>query len=631
MAVKSLKSKELLNKITHSVRASQAVLQYGVGAMVDFPDQTLMTASPKYWSEKVVQIHDERFEKMLRVDYFGMPGGKDQAEFKEGISYVRFPEWYFCPKCRKFQPLEKWYDEYKQKAGQKTLEYDPYMVKNLKCMTCRQDLVVARIVVVCKAGHISDFPWVKWVHRRNRTSGKICSNPTLTFKTGASASEGLEGVIITCENCKATTTLKDAFDPKIFEGMDKKNGRDDFCCEGKHPQKNAQEKCVNYPRTMQRGSSSVYFPITLSSLVIPPYAEKLTAKIEKSATFKKCIGIIADEEPEARTEKIQKQVSKWAHEVALEIGADEQQIKKILSRKWLEDREEKHDITSTKYRAEEYEALNGSASIPDNGFGDFSRETMNIDLYAILHLKSLSLINKIREVRALVGFTRLSPPTTTNGFGDPNFVSVKEPESKWYPAYEVRGEGLFFEFSQCDIERWISDNPSVVERVNLLNQNYAKSFMGNQKPRTVTPKFVLLHTVAHLFIKQLSFECGYNIASLRERIYCGEEEDGKEMAGIFIYTASGDSEGTLGGLVRQGYPDSFGRIFHKAIESAKMCSNDPVCILSHGQGRDSLNLAACHACVLIPETSCEEFNVFLDRGIVVGTFENKKLGFFSER
>ena len=91
--------KEPLNWVTHSVRASQAVLQYGVGAMVDFPDQTLMTAAPEYWKEQVIQIHDERLERALKVNYFGLPAGKDDSNGKEGISYVRFPEWYFCPKC----------------------------------------------------------------------------------------------------------------------------------------------------------------------------------------------------------------------------------------------------------------------------------------------------------------------------------------------------------------------------------------------------------------------------------------------------------------------------------------------------------------------------------------------------
>lgn len=631
MAVESPKKKEKLNTVTHAVRASQAVLQYGVGAMIDFPDQTLMTAAPEYWSEMVVQIHDERFEKALHVDYFGMPGGKDQAEFNEGISYVRFPEWYFCPKCRKFQPIQKWYAEYKQKSSPKTRELDPYMASHMQCSTCRQDLVVARIVTVCESGHINDFPWVKWVHRRNRSGSKeVCNNPSLTFKTGTSASEGLEGLVITCENCHASTTLKDAFDPDIFAEMDNKNNRNDFSCEGNHPHKHLKEVCSKYPKAMQRGSSSVYFPVTLSSLVIPPYAEKLTEKIEKSSSFQKCVAIIADEDPEDRNEKIQKRLSKWSHDIAVEIGSTDIQVEAILSRKWLEENEVEYDTTSIKYRVEEYEALDGSADMPGSSIGDFSRESLGITSYELPYLKGISLINKIREVRALLGFTRLSPSVSINSSDDPHFVSIKEPETRWYPAYEVRGEGIFIEFIQSDIEKWIVNNPEVTERTNIMNSSYADSFIGRQRPRTVTPKFVLLHTIAHLLIKQLSFECGYSIASLRERIYCSEETDGKVMSGIFIYTASGDSEGTLGGLVRQGRPDSFGLIFKKAIENAKTCSNDPVCILSHGQGRDSLNLAACHACTLIPETGCEEYNVFLDRGLVVGTFENKNLGFFSE-
>lgn len=150
--------KEPLNRITHSVRSSQAVLQYGVGAMVDFPDQTLMTAAPEYWEERIVQIHDERLEKVLHVDYFGMPGSKDEKKFQEGISYARFPEWYFCPKCRKFQPINKWIKEYRRKAKDSIIDKDPNMVKHMQCPTCKQDLVVTRIITVCEHGHIDDFP-----------------------------------------------------------------------------------------------------------------------------------------------------------------------------------------------------------------------------------------------------------------------------------------------------------------------------------------------------------------------------------------------------------------------------------------------------------------------------------------
>ncbi|WP_349398404.1 DUF1998 domain-containing protein, partial [Clostridium perfringens] len=90
--------------------------------------------------------------------------------------------------------------------------------------------------------------------------------------------------------------------------------------------------------------------------------------------------------------------------------------------------------------------------------------------------------------------------------------------------------------------------------------------------------------------------CGYSSTSLRERIYCNMLENDYNMNGILIYTANGDSEGTLGGLVRQGREDKLPKIINSAIEKARFCSSDPVCIESKGQGRDALNLAACYSC-----------------------------------
>jgi hypothetical protein len=610
-----IKDKVLLNKVTHSVRAAQAVLQYSTGAMVDFPDQTLMTAAPETWSE-TQHIYDERFAKALGVDYFALP---------TKISYSRFPEWYFCPKCRKFQPINKWIAEYQKRTKQKVLDLDPYMTKHMQCMDCHQDLVVARIVTICEHGHINDFPWVKWVHKQSKKP--ICGNPSLTFKTGASGTEGLEGLSISC-SCGAFTTLKGAFDKDCFVKLDKDAEEENFRCEGGHPHKHIKEKCVCYPRTVQRGSSSVYFPVLYSSLVIPPYADKLNARIEKSGAFAECEIVISDEEAESRIETIQKRLGKWSDKIALEIGAPRASVEAVLRRKWLDEGNAEIDVTSVKYRAEEYEALNGDIGTPSNSFGDFSREAIPKEMFKdkIPHIKAISLIDKVRVVNALIGFSRINP---VSGKDDDGFVHIKEPETRWYPAYEVRGEGIFIEFEQSDIETWSSENHLIAERAKKMNDNYADSLIGQNHPRTITPKLILLHTISHLLIKQLSFECGYSIANLSERLYCADSSDGKEMSGIFIYTASGDSEGTLGGLVRQGKPDAFPQIFKRAIYGARTCSNDPVCILSHGQGRESLNLAACHACALLPETCCEERNGFLDRGVVIGTYENPQIGFYS--
>ena len=629
------KDKIALNKITHTVRASQAVLQYGVGAMIDFPDQTLMTASPEYWDDQIIVIHDERLEKALKVDYFGMPGNKD--DFYAGVSYVRFPQWYFCPKCRRFQPIGKWYKEYQKKASQKKKENDPYM-RELRCMECRQDLVATRIVVACEKGHIDDFPWVKWAHRRNMSGAKpTCPNPELTFETGATATAGLEGLIVRCKTCGAKASLKDAFDPEIFQKLDGKAKEEDFAkvaedfvCTGNQPWKHAHVTCGEYPRTMQRGASSIYFPNTVSSLVIPPYSDKINGLIESSQQFKDILVVLREYDESEKEFLIQKKLDKWAQNIALQKSLNIDVVKNILERKFLSNEEKsEYKTNSIKYKAEEYEALIGEISIAHISSNDFISEEKSVSEYDIFGLKKICLVKKVREVRALTGFTRIKSSGATDlGADCHGFVSVKEPETRWYPACEVRGEGIFFEFDSDAINKWMMANSQVRLRAENINYTYSQTYRAETTPRTVSPKFLLLHTLAHLLIKQLSFECGYTIASLRERIYCSEESDGKIMSGILIYTASGDAEGTLGGLVRQGYPDALPRVFKKALKNALICSNDPVCTTSNGQGRDALNLAACHTCALLPETSCEEFNVFLDRGVVIGTFDDPSIGFF---
>lgn len=609
-----VKEKVELNKVTHSVRAAQAVLQYGVGAMIDFPDQTLVTAAPEYWGS-YRRIKDDRFAKALGVDYFGLP---------TNIAYARFPEWYFCPKCRRFQPLKKWIAEYQKTAKTNTLMRDGNMVGHMQCSKCHQDLVVARVVTICEDGHLNDFPWVKWVHAKAKRP--ICGNAELKFKTSASGSEGLEGLSISC-SCGAHANLAGAFDKECFKNLDEKLETSQFRCEGNHPFRHTKENCTCYPRAVQRGASSVYFPVTYSSLVIPQYADKLTEKVTKSKAYEDCLTIINDEEPDEKIETILRKLPKWADKVALEVGAPSAEVEKVLQHLWLEQGDEKTDVSGIQYRIEEHLALMGDMGGASSGLGEFSLEQMDISQYNIPHIKAISLVDKVRVVNALIGFSRITPAQTSE---DRGFVDVKEPGTRWYPAYEARGEGIFIEFDQDDIEDWIAKNPIVLERAKRLNEHYAASFIGENHPRKITPKFLMLHTLSHLLISQLSFECGYSIASLSERLYCSEAEDGKKMAGIFIYTASGDAEGTLGGLVRQGRPDTFPRILKKAIASAKTCSNDPVCIMSRGQGRDSLNLAACHACALLPETCCEERNAFLDRAVITGTYENPEIGFWSD-
>lgn len=148
-----------------------------------------------------------------------------------------------------------------------------------------------------------------------------------------------------------------------------------------------------------------------------------------------------------------------------------------------------------------------------------------------------------------------------------------------------------------------------------LDRSFQRDRLGTVTGAELSPRFVLLHTMAHLLIRQLSFESGYSTASLRERVYARPEHD---QYGVLVYTAAGDAEGTLGGLVQQGEPPRFSETLLRMTEAAAWCSADPLCAEHTGQGFDNLNRAACHACALLPETSCETGNTLLDRALVVG-------------
>jgi hypothetical protein len=201
----------------------------------------------------------------------------------------------------------------------------------------------------------------------------------------------------------------------------------------------------------------------------------------------------------------------------------------------------------------------------------------------------------------------------------------------WLPAIVVRGEGIFIEFRADALDAWIvrgSADQRIAPMVAAYNNRRAERLLP---PRHLPARFVLLHSIAHVLIRQLAFDCGYGSASLRERIYCEDQPDAEPMNGVLIYTASGDSEGTMGGLVRQGEPGRLDTTLVEGLRTAGWCSSDPVCIESSGQGADNANLAACHGCILLSETSCEEGNRLLDRALLVGTLRDMTRGFFSAK
>jgi hypothetical protein len=244
------------------------------------------------------------------------------------------------------------------------------------------------------------------------------------------------------------------------------------------------------------------------------------------------------------------------------------------------------------------------------------------------YFRRISLLEKLRETRAFVGFSRIFPESSLSVEAQRKLFSSKHLD--WLPAIIVRGEGIFLKFDDLKINSWLEKYGAFHQKriADIITRFDDLRSKRHQDQKEITPKFMMIHSFAHLLINQLIYDCGYGSASLRERIYVSDDPKFK-MSGVLIYTAAGDSEGTMGGLVGMGKPGSLEQTIARAIEKASWCSSDPVCIESTGQGPDNCNLAACHSCALLPETSCEEQNRLLDRGVLVGTIDQPNSGFFS--
>jgi hypothetical protein len=263
----------------------------------------------------------------------------------------------------------------------------------------------------------------------------------------------------------------------------------------------------------------------------------------------------------------------------------------------------------------------------ENVAGDYSAFSAEIPSGFEGYLRKITVVDKLTVIEALKGFTRLKPWSGEESKLAPLSAKPKE----WLPAVELRGEGIFIQFSEEAVENW---KKTVGDRYVKMGSQLSDSFLKRFREDRFSPEYVFLHTFAHLFIRQLANECGYSAASIKEKIYSTFQSIGNEtyfMCGILVYLASSDCDGSFGGLISIAEnPQSIQMILENMLRKAQWCSADPLCMTTKEQGYNSLNYSACHDCVLLPETSCESRNALLDRVAVVGTPENPNLGLFGE-
>lgn len=593
-------------KVVGSLRKAQLITTFGSGSIVDMPDYSVIIAGSNYWRDKG-PLHEPNLERLLKVSHFREPYVSEYQddEMTPDVPAFRFPYYHFCPdsKCGRLMPYWCFGDETDRSCA------NGHPKKNI---------VPSRFIAACTNGHLEDFPYEWWVHYGKPcecSSGKRGENLRISFsdKTG-----GLDSIIIECTACKKKRSMAGCMEKDALRGCS---------CHGKRPWLGRKKEyydpvpCEAQLRTLQRGASNVYFSMTASALTIPPWSSKLQQEI--SMKWDALESVIASKPKEDILRMFVQML--FQSLLATQTCTLDDLMSEIEKRRNGSDGDEytKQNLLEDEYRM----FCRGDYENPDDVQFRIARST--VPEFLTDYIADIVLAKRLREVLALRGFRRITPEqpnTDDEGFhgyhlpGD--CVPLSDVPLNWLPGVELLGEGLFIKLREDVLEEW---EKSFEEEYQPMRVRLEHSNVGCDN---FSARYVLLHTLSHLLIRQLSLECGYSGASIKERIYSTYSDSDVKMAGILLYTSSSDSDGSLGGLVRKGLPESFEMIFRNMLQEASWCSSDPICIESHAQGYDSLNYAACHACALLPETSCEMRNCLLDRAAVVGTIKERERGFF---
>jgi len=602
-----------------AVRPSQLLWTYGPGALVDLPNLSVLTMGLEHWDVGLCGIVDEprllaavRSELGQQVQSLRRPPVADEdvdplsPEALRGVPVRPFPRWLRCVRCG----LLAEYD-----SGLFELVPDKYRPDRTRFVHpgCekgkKSDAVPARFLLACSKGHLDDFPWHWFVHG----GPTVCKGTLRFFESGASLQT--ENLWVRCDGCKTSRSLVHAFGEEGKKTLP--------ACRGRHPHLDAFDKgCDERPRPVILGATNAWFPVTLSALAIPQASDAVGQFVTDAWDD------LRDADDASELKGVLKQLEKQGRfpEIA-QFDVADIWIEVSGRKAGTATSDEPTRIDEEELKRPEWKVLTSPSSLSD--WPHFLAEQVDVpDDYAPL-IRSVSLVKRLREVNALLGFTRVdSPEEVFDAAGADRVAALTRKAPTWVPASEVHGEGVFLRFDESALRSWL-DLPAVKERDARLfagHRGWRTSRGLPAEDRYPGVRYAMLHTLSHLLVREFALECGYNAASIRERIYASDDAD--PMAGILLYTAAADADGTLGGLVELGKPQNLGRILGYALHRARVCSSDPLCS-EHDPGTDrSLHAAACHACGFVAETSCERGNRYLDRALLLPTFECPDAGYF---
>ena len=596
------------------VRLSHLLRDCSVGAVVRGPDSLMVVQDVRTWDRPGADPLEREIRYVDRVrsalDIERALCAPPRAAEGDGtvigwVPALRFPTWMRCLKCGSMHSAP-WR---RPRAGDD--DRRPTEARSAggvgECGDCGGRLEQTPWVLVHEDGYLADVPWHDLAHRNTHNPEQRQCRPDWT-QSYLKLEETGAGRIVRCARCGSNARLPSGALPRI-----------------PFPPRTWQQPWMREPPAQAPETPALLLEINdvrvhsasiRTALVIPPESRirrgTVTDRLYSSARSQRSIW-------NARNWLARKSaIKRLAREYRCTHKKIEEAIAEIDGGYPLHGR----TFTAGDLLADEYRAL--IEEIPDLGEDeDFVTEHHTQDWKALGDkldaggtrraanaVSRLAAVNRLKEIMVLKGFQRaggeqITPPDVTG-------------ESQWLPALELYGEGIFFTLDEALLQRW-EGGDALQERAQAFSRRYVqRAGQGIHGPEVVevSPRLLLCHTLAHLLIRQLDAEAGYPAASLKERIYC---TTGKEpMAGILIYVAVADEEGSLGGLMELARPERFLRLLIGAFEAAAWCSLDPVCSEQEGHGPDLLNRAACHACALVPETSCAYGNVLLDRAFVKG-------------
>lgn len=575
-----------MTKRTLQVGVAQMISPFGPGAIVDILGESFVTMTADRWPKRSLlpEIDCPRLSDRLGVQRFYGPPPSDDPEDPRSIAVTvaRFPSWLFCQACRR---MMRWTAKNENGAAP----------------ACPHDsgrLVPMRFVVVCRErSHAADVPWVDWLHRAAREGVTCKDSEHLRFQPVPGGSQGLSGLEVACDACQTRRTLGD-LRADVF-------ARESMTCRGTQPWESTWGQCGKPVDVLQRGATSFHYGESEAAIDIPAItatALEITDRISQHVLFPGLRESLTGPNALMLAQMIADDVDGAAEtvlEVARAANGDEADLTSthtaILSEEFTAFREAAHD------RADEANFKTRSVALDAESADPVERTLAGL-------FDNIILVDRLREVRVSLGFKRYSPDAELV-----RSVVRSAEEASWLPAAEGFGEGIFLRLNASRVDSW-SSTPAVASRLAEQADNFDRSrYVGRLHP--FSAQYVALHSLSHALLREFSFTSGYSAASLRERVYC---DPGTGEYGVFVYTTSSDEEGTLGGLVREGEHDRVGTALARAAEQLSWCSNDPVCSESNPQNLDGLNRAACHSCLLASETSCEAYNLLLDRVLLAG-------------